>query len=232
MERVSVFCDESCHLAHSPEKVMLLGCVYTPTKSVEWMSEQLRAIKEEYRARGELKWVQVSNSRQEFFLKLVDFFFAENLQFRVLVVPDKTKLDHEKFNEGSHDTFYYKMYFTLLTKMLGPTEIYDIYLDIKDTRSKFKLQTLRNVLCNDNALNSQMIRTIQHVRSDGQELVQLADFLIGAVAYRHRGLQTNLTKLAVVNAIEGKLGHTLLNSTSLSERKFNIFVWTPREMEG
>lgn len=231
MQRTSVFCDESCHLPHSPEKVMLLGCIYAPVKSVPKLSAELKEIKEQHRARGELKWTRISKSRQDFFLSLVKFFFDhQDLHFRVLVVPDKSKLDHDTFNDGSHDTFYYKMYFTLLTKMLSPTEIYDIYLDIKDTRSKFKLQTLRDVLCNDKgAFNSQMIHTIQHARSHEQELMQLTDMLIGAVAYRHRGLQTNAAKVAVVNALETKLKHSLLDSTPLSDRKFNIFVWKPRE---
>ena len=29
----------------------------------------------------------------------------------------KSKLDHTRFNQGSHDTFYYKMYFSLLSKI-------------------------------------------------------------------------------------------------------------------
>lgn len=34
-----------------------------------------------------------------------------------------------------------------------------------------------------------MIRKIQQVRSHEVELIELADFLIGAVAYAHRGLK-------------------------------------------
>ncbi len=231
MQEISVFCDESSHLPKSPEKVMLLGCVYVPTAAVSYLSLALRDLKEIHAARGELKWAHISNSRRNFYLELVSFFCAhDDLHFRVLVVPDKTLLDHDTYNEGSHDTFYYKMYFSLLSKILSPTEIYDIYVDIKDTRSKFKLQTLHAVLCNDQRdFTSQMVRRVQHIRSNEHELVQLADFLIGAVSYRHRDLTTNATKVAVVRELEASLGHSLLDSTSLSERKFNIFVWQPRE---
>jgi len=231
IEKTSVFCDESCHLPKSVERVMLLGCIYAPTSSVRDLSLQFRELKEKHRARGELKWTSVSKSRGQFFLDTVELFCnLEDLHFRVLVVPDKAKLDHDIFNEGSHDTFYYKMYFSLLSKILSPTEMYDIYIDIKDTRSKFKLQTLREVLCNDRRdFTSQMIHTIQHVRSHEHELMQLADFLIGAVSYRHRGLDTNATKVAVVERLERCLGYDLLNSTPLSTRKFNIFVWRARD---
>jgi len=80
-------------------------------------------LKEKHSARGELKWTKVSASRESFFLNVVDLFFSSaNLNFRCLIVNDKAKLDHEYYNQGSHDSFYYKMYYYLLRNVISDTD--------------------------------------------------------------------------------------------------------------
>lgn len=98
-------------------------------------------------------------------------------------------MNHAYFNQGSHDSFYYKMYFNMLRNILTRPNQYTIFLDIKDTRSAQKLQTLKEILCN-NALDftQQMINNIQNIHSHESEILQLADLLIGAVGYQHRNL--------------------------------------------
>jgi len=66
----------------------------------------------------EIKWTQVAPSTLEFYLRLVDLFFAvPSLGFRVVVVPDKNVLDHGHFLQN-HDDFYYKMWWQLLTRLI------------------------------------------------------------------------------------------------------------------
>jgi len=229
-EIYNVYCDESCHLENDRQGVMLFGGIWCPANDRVRLSSELRDIKNRHKASGELKWTKVSNARVDFYLELVDWFIAEApLHFRALIVSDKSKLDHDAFNEGSHDTFYYKMYFSLLNKILSPDNSYNIYLDIKDTRSHLKVRKLKEVLCNNVFdFTSQMIRHIQNIHSHESDLMQLADFLLGAVAYRQRGLKGNAAKVAVVNHLERKMGYVLLHSTPLYEAKFNLFVFTPR----
>ena len=149
------------------------------------------------------------------------------LHFRALVVLNKDKLNHNYFNAGSHDTFYYKMYFSLLSKILSPDNLYNIYLDIKDTRSRNKVKKLREVLCNNvHDFTSEMINHIQNIHSNESDLMQLADFLLGAVSYRHRNLSGNEAKVAVIDRLEQGLGKSLLKSTPLSEQKFNLFLFS------
>jgi hypothetical protein len=170
-------------------------------------------------------------ARIDFYKEVVDWFFSqEALYFRALVVPDKSKLDHQKFNGGGHDEFYYKMYFSLLNKILSPTEQHEIYLDIKDTRSKFKVNTLGEVLCNNvYDFTGQMISRIQHVRSHEIELMQVCDLLLGALVYRQRGLTGSKAKTQIVERIEAHRGRSLLQSSPLSHQKFNVFVWQARQ---
>ena len=153
------------------------------------------------------------------------------LHFRGLVVQHKERLNHQQFNKGSHDAFYYKMYFSLLNKILSPDQIYNIYLDIKDTRGRQRLKLLREVLCNNvHDFTSEMIGHIQNVHSGELELMQLADLFLGAVAYRHRGKTGSSAKLALVHRIEKLHQRSLLHSTSLSEQKLNLFLFTPEQV--
>lgn len=229
-ETFNIYCDESCHLENDHQSVMLLGALWCPQEEIARLSRQIQDMKVRHRAAGELKWIKVSHSRLNFYLELVDWFMAEApLHFRGLVVLHKERLDHDQFNDGSHDDFYYKMYFSLLSKILSPDQQYNIYLDIKDTHSRLKLRKLREVLCNDKYdFTSQMIGNLQNIRSHESQLLQICDFLLGAVSYRQRRLSRNPAKIEVLRHLETHLGRDLLHSTPLREEKFNLFLFTPR----
>ena len=70
--------------------------------------------------------------------------------------------------------------------------------------------------------------TIQQVRSHEVELVELSDFLVGAVCYANRGLTGSQAKLAVIAKIREKSGYNLLQSTLYKEDKVNIYIWKSR----
>jgi hypothetical protein len=55
--------------------------------------------------------------------------------------------------------------------------------------------------------------------------------LIGALSYLHRGLQTSAAKQTVIERIKAKSGFSLKRSTLPSEKKLNVFVWTPQAVE-
>jgi len=63
-------------------------------------------------------------------------------------------------------------------------------------------------------------------------MVQLADFLLGAVAYRNRNLQTNPAKLALVQRIEAFHKKSLVRTSMLSEQKFDVFLFQPKDGAG
>jgi len=211
---------------------MALGCIWAEKRHIRQITSKLKALKARHNANGELKWVKVAPSYLDYYLEVVDWFAADSeIHFRVLIIPDKTLLDHVRFNDGSHDNFYYKSYFSLLSKILSPPDFYDIYLDVKDTRSRDKVHKLREVLCNDKFdFTGQMIHQVRSIRSHESQLMQICDFLLGAVTYRHRGLSASRAKSEVVQRLEEKLGRSLLQTTSLYESKFNVFVWRPRSI--
>lgn len=231
-EIFNIYCDESCHLEHDHQKVMVLGAVWCPLDRVREISLRLREIKTKHGMKPgfEAKWTKVSPAKQAMYLELVDYFFDDDdLHFRALVVPDKSKLRHEDFGQD-HDTWYYKMFFDLLKVLLGPRSRYRIYLDIKDTRSAAKVTKLHEVLCNNlYDFEREIIERVQTVHSREVELLQLADLLIGVVAYANRGLSGNAGKEALVARIRERSSYALTQTTLLKEEKTNLFVWHASE---
>jgi len=51
---------------------------------------------------------------------LIDYFFETDIDFRCVLIKYKDKLEHHKFNNGSHDTFYYKKVYFLLKSATNP----------------------------------------------------------------------------------------------------------------
>lgn len=224
----NIYCDESCHLEHDHQGVMVLGAVWCPTDKVHEVMTRLKEIKARYGVctLTEVKWVKVSQPKIDLYLELIDYFFDDDdLRFRALIVPDKNKLDHASFNQ-EHDDWYFKMYFSMIKTILDPKCEYRIFLDIKDTRSARKVAKLRDVLCNNMYdFRREIIRPIQTVRSHEVQILQLCDILLGAVAYVNRGLETSPAKLRLIERIKERSGYTLRQTTLLGETKVNLFHW-------
>lgn len=234
--KYNIYCDESCHLEHDHQSAMLFGAVVCPAGSASLRNRELRELKKRHRATGELKWTKVSQARQDYYRELAEYFVATpDLGFRALVVQNKDHLDHGYFNQGSHDSFYYKMYYYLLRNMLHYGNSYRVYLDLKDTRSQNKIRSLHEYLCNTfHDWDRELLEDVQHVRSHEVELVQLADFLLGAVSFSARGYADapdhSSAKSAVVSLLEDRTGIRLCAGTPPWEDKFNLFYFAPRQV--
>lgn len=225
---INIYCDESGHLEKSPINVMVLGAVWCPTTKAAEIAQRLREIKVQHGLPPdfEVKWKKISPARRDFYLAYLDYFFDDDdLGFRAVVIPDKSRLDHIRFNQ-THDDWYYKMYFEMLKALIESGTEHYIYLDIKDTHSAEKIERLHEVLANAHYdFDRRFIRRIQPVRSHEVEQIQLADLLIGAVAYANRGLNSNAAKAALVERMRERSRHSLLQSTLLRERKVNLLIW-------
>lgn len=232
-QTLNVYCDESCHLENDRQRVMVLGAVWCPVEKAREISVRIREIKAKHGMKPdfEVKWTKVSPARKGFYMDLLDYFFDDDdLHFRTLVIPDKSRLRHGDFGQD-HDAWYYKMYFDLLKVLLSSENRYRIYLDIKDTRSTEKVKKLHEVLCNSvYDFSCEIIERVQNVHSHEVEMVQLADLLIGAVSYANRSLSGNAAKEALVERMRKRSGYSLTRTTLLREDKVNIFVWRASEV--
>jgi len=233
----NIYCDESCHLEHDGIPVMVLGALWCRTDRAGAIARRVRGIKEKHNLPPdfEVKWTKISPGKVDLYIDLADYFFDEDdLHFRGVLIPDKTVLDHEAFNQ-SHDTWYYKMCFTLLEPLIDPACRYRVYLDIKDTRSERKRATLEEVLRNSRYdSEGGIIERVQQIRSHESDLMQVCDLLIGAIAHHNRsqtgdlqGRETSRAKGAVIRRIQRLSGKSLVNTTWLREPKLNLLRWQP-----
>jgi hypothetical protein len=124
------------------------------------------------------------------------------------------------------------MYFDMLKVIIAPEDRFRIYLDIKDTRSADKTNKLHEVLCNNvYDFDKSIIERVQTVRSHEVELLQVADLLIGAVQYADRGLNSSTAKDSLVRYIQERSRYSLTRTTLIAEKRFNIFIWKPQEIQ-
>ena len=228
MLNFNIYCDESCHLENDQQKAMVLGALWCSVEKRRTIAEDLRNIKQKhgFTADFEVKWTKVSQSKLAFYQEWLDYFFNQNdLHFRGLVIPDKSLLNHQHFNHN-HNDWYYKSYFNLLKVIFQPQARYNVYLDIKDTIGAEKVRKLHDVLCNNAYdFSRQIINRLQQVHSHDIEQLQLADLLIGALAYVHRDLTQSSAKLALIKQIRQRSGYDLTRNTLLREEKFNLLIW-------
>jgi len=227
----NLYCDESCRLPNDGQRLMVLGVVSCPVEKVRQVAVRLREIKHSHGMSEtfEVKWNKVSAARQAFYQGWVDYFFDDDdLSFRA-VVAEKTGLQHEAFGQD-HDTWYYKMMFQLISRVIDPNSTYRIYLDKKDTRSSRKVENLHEILCNNMYdFDRKIVERVQVVQSHEVEQLQLADLLLGAVGYENRGLAGNEGKVSLIARMKERSGYTLTRSTLMRESKFNLFHWHGRQ---
>ena len=231
---IHFYCDESCHLPADGEPNMLLGLVSCPAPRVRLLHQDLQAL---WKRHGmaedfEVKWTKVSPAKLDFYQDLLDWFFAQpELGFRCVVLADKA-LAYQRLPEDSQDQVYYSLYYELLRHATEPESCYRAFLDIKDTRSREKLRALHEALKIDaNDPLGERVAHLQHIRSHEVRLSQIADLLLGIVAYarRPRTAGDSKAKRALVHAFEDKAEFMLSGDSPPGTEK--VRVLTIRETE-
>lgn len=225
-----LFVDESCHLEHDNISVMCIGYIKVPRLAYDGLRQKFRNIKNYHGIENEIKWSKFSKVRLPLYKDLVDFFFTTPLEFRCVLVKYKERLNHKDFNNGLHDNFYYKMTYYLL-RPNPPKVEYRVFMDIKDTRGREKLKKIEEVFQNYHSGESPFVK-FQHLRSHENDFFQLTDLFIGAIAYKNRllngELSENSSKIEFIKYLEKKSGFTLDEGTAPWETKFNIFDHQPK----
>jgi hypothetical protein len=219
---INIYCDESYHLEHDHNDIMVLGCVICERQYVERINFELRQLKvvhglkvdKENNSTFGTKWVKVSNAKSKYYLNLIDYFFSnEHLSFRCVITTGKMKLDHEAYSQ-TYDDWYYKIYYCLLKEVIKLKNQYKIYVDKKKKMGGPKVTELMNILNRSlRKFYDETIIGIQIVDSKEIEISQLNDLLLGAVQYSYRGIKTNQAKLDVIDRIVKYSGINLNETT-------------------
>ena len=214
----NIYCDESCHIENDHKAYMLLGSISSAYNQVKRHTERINQIKKRHHYYGEIKWTNVSGSQYEFYKELLDYFFDTDLRFRSIVI-NKEKIKNDTHGQD-YDTFYYKMYYYLLIHNKNSFYNYNVYLDIKDTLSAFKVRKLKEIL------NTKfgVFRNVQNIRSHESIVLQLADFITGALAYNLNDKEKKvIAKVKLIDRIKQYSNQDLLKSSYYKETKLNLF---------
>lgn len=229
--KFDLYIDESCHLENDHIPVMCIGYIKVPHSQYSQLKNEFIRIAEKHNLNSELKWNKFSNARTDLYKELVDYFFNSPLQFRCVLIKNKSNLSHKDFNQGSHDNFYYHMMYHLLTYNIKDDNNYRVFIDVKDTRGREKLRKINEVIGEHYKGNSPFSQ-FQHLHSHDNVFFQLADFFIGAISYKARMVINDIanptpSRIRFINYLENSSGTLLENETDESQMKFNIFSRTP-----
>lgn len=229
--KYDVYCDESHPDAFASAQTqahwLVLGSIWMERKHRILYKEQLHGLRDRYKVGGEFKWQKVSPSRMEFYLALVNWFFAQEdaLRFRCIVV-NAQHVDLDAFHQGDQELGFYKFYYHLLRHWVLEYNEYSIFLDLKSNRRRERLPDLQR--CLGNSCMTSRIDVLQSIRSTESVFIQLADVLTGAVATVFNNTDvSSASKAAIKDAIATHTGGRI-HCTGRSETKFNVFCITPR----
>jgi len=223
---INIYCDESCHLENDDSSCMVLGAISCLKNKTQRISRDLRSIKinNSLSSSYELKWTKVSMNKLGYYEEIIEYFMtSEALSFRA-VIADKTNLHHKDYAQ-THEEWYYKMYYLLLRYVVNFNVPNKVYIDYKDTQGRRRISKLEDVL--NNVLNRfpGSLAGIQQIDSRESELIQLVDFMTGAISYANRNLSSSLCKVELCKAISKKCNVSLTSATPLDDEKFNLFIW-------
>lgn len=227
----NVYCDESCYMENDDSNIMAIGGIWCPKEKIREINARIKEIKQKYNVnpKSEIKWTKVTPAKKNLYIDLINFFFDyKDLHFRIIII-DKTTLNHERYHQ-THEDFYYKSYFQMLSFIFDKNQQYNVYVDIKDTHSNAKCLKLQEVCCNKKYdFSHRLITKIQPIRSHESNILQLADVLIGAITFANRKFPKDEfrseAKKEIIEKIKERSDYKLTKTTYLTERKFNIFFW-------
>ena len=217
----NIYCDESTHLIHDRHPYILLGYTSIAYPQIRIAKNEIKDIKKKHNYVEELKWTNVHDATYKVYADLIDWFFMNDLEFRAVIV-DKSQIDESR-PEYTFNDFYFRMYFQLLHTKVDFQNTYNVYLDIKDTCSSEKLETLKKIMNYNSSIGN-----FQFIRSHESVFIQLADVLMGAINYNLRMEKGDvagnvIAKRKLIEKIKKHSSISLNTTTPLLRKKFNLF---------
>ncbi len=228
-----IYCDESRQTA---DRYMIIGGIITDRDHEPGFAEMMALYRQSQNMRAELKWTKVSDQKFMEYRALIDLFFTINplFHFKAIVI-DTQETDNRRYNRNDAELGFYKLMYQFLLHSFGaylhPNDQCLIFLDQRTT-SKYKLSTLCAIL--NNGLRKKYgfayspVRNIQPLDSKDNDLIQIADILMGAIGYEMNGAHTRTwakrSKILLAEYIARKAGLiNLQQPTPRSHRHFSIW---------
>lgn len=229
MNKILVFCDESCHSILDGSDYMSIGSVSCPLAQYQNIKKKIREIKLKNNfGKRELKWSKVSIKYTSMYKEIIDYFFdSKSIAFNGLVLTKKIALIqqiHE--NPMIFNDMYYTLYRLLLLRtIISENSEYKVFLDRKDSNGKDKIENLCKAIQGDlGKSTSSYLASILEIDSQCNELIQLADFFCGFLTYYYRGFYGKETSDKCKNELCAYILKKInaINKSFLGSAKFRI----------
>lgn len=141
---------------------------------------------------SELKWSKIKKHNTRMYDAIMASFFnmlrRGYVQYYALVV-DNSKMNHKQWNEGDKEIGFNKMLFQLLFKFVRIFRSRPrFYVFLDDRTTKHTPDNLRKMLnakaAKDLKISHNPYRYCEFHKSETQRLIQIADVISGAIAFR------------------------------------------------
>jgi hypothetical protein len=229
MKEYCVYCDESS-INNNKNKFMVIGGVFVDKKRKNEIKNEINKIKRKHSYYRELKWSKATSKILPVYKEIIDYFYsidANDFRFCCIEV-EKSEVKYNDYHNGDEELAFYKFYYELLKNKFENNTIYNIFLDFKPNKNKYRIKFL-NLYWEKRILyyKNSTIKNVSSLESSKNSIMQVADLFTGAVghAINFSNKETNnLAKKELINYIAQKNKKTdLLYKSPLSELKFNIF---------
>ena len=234
-----VFVDESG--ADGGTRFLVHGALFVRSFAVPQMWAAVRKTLDGSTFPDELKWSTTSKRRLTRDLEAISSFFSHYSNGSITTSPrfqslvaDQHRLNVRKFHRGNAEMCFYKLLYPLLVKRIlayaKDGEEVHVVLDHRTTKN-YDLEELRSVLqhglqkCRISA--PPIVRTVEYRDSKNEPLLQIADFLSGAVCFhqngRHLGEGVSKAKVAAAHHIATRIGASDLSCQNRWDDRFGIW---------
>lgn len=233
---VEIYCDES----YDRGGFDLFGGIWAPRPRADKLREIVAELRRRHSFPYELKYKKATGATlspmyRDLAAKVTDQIRSSRIQFNCIVIPRRV-VDVDAYHDGDHELKYYKFASLLFRKRITPGRSYVATFDHRSTRLPTRLSTLRDVMnaCGrrDNDLGYDCFRDVQARPSKADDLLQVADILLGSVGFHwaggHLDPNTSLAKNDLADRIARGIRKPNLTFTSpATESRFNIWLWNP-----
>ena len=189
-EIAEIYIDESSQTNH---RYLVIGCVINMLPDAPILNAAIaKARLPDFPKDSEAKWSKVSKAKLPAYKRIVDVLFdnSNQINFHCLVI-DTTLLDHKLFNAGSREIGFNKEIYQIAMKCarICPKELFHVYPDRRETtQTPEHLRLILNRSCRSNGDKRDWpFRRCQFRDSKATPLLQLADIIMGAIAFKLNG---------------------------------------------
>jgi hypothetical protein len=225
----NIYCDESSITA---KRYMLIGGLWVPWHAEDQLRDTLLHVREKHHLGAEMKWKKVSQSKLVAYKEFVNAYLcAPWVEFKCIVL-DTHMINYRDFHNNDKDLGFYKFYFQIISRNLSPYNLYWLYPDDRSNRHRDSLLTLKRAVngwWRNQGVKPNLLQAVEPRNSKKDDLLQLADILLGAIASEWNQDASSAGKLELADYIRSHIGCTSLAiATPRSRKKINIWKWEPK----